>query len=337
MTQAVVETSPKAELHMHLEGALEPQMLLDLAARNHVAIPYKSAAEVFAAYQFDSLQDFLNIYWAGLSVLRTEADYYALTAAYLARARADHVVHSEMFFSPQAHTSRGLPLAPAIDGILAAFADAQATSGMTGGVILVIQRHRTEEDALRMLRETMPWRDRVLGLGLGGPELANPPQKFARAFAVARERGWRSCAHAGEEGPASYVADTLDVLKVDRIDHGVRCENDPDLVRRLADTQIPLTVCPLSNVKLKVFDTLADHNLKRLLEAGLCVTINSDDPPYFGGYVNANYTETAAALALGAAQQRTILENGFKAAFLDAATRARYLADLANHWAGVET
>ncbi|MEJ0071878.1 MAG: adenosine deaminase [Pseudomonadota bacterium] len=219
-----------------------------------------------------------------------------------------------------------------MDGILAAFDDAR---GMTGGVILVIQRHRTEEDALRMIREAMPWRDRVLGLGLGGPELGNPPQKFERAFAAARALGWRTCAHAGEEGPASYVADTLDVLKVDRIDHGVRCEDDPSLVRRLADSQIPLTVCPLSNVKLKVFPRLADHNLKRLLEAGLCVTINSDDPPYFGGYVNANYTETARALDLSPTQQRTILENGFKAAFLEPSIRARYLADLARHGAAM--
>jgi adenosine deaminase len=290
---------------------------------------------VFAAYAFDSLQDFLNIYWAGLSVLRTEADYHALTAAYLARAHADHVVHSEVFFSPQGHTSRDLKLAPALDGILAAFAEARAMTGLTGGVILVVQRHRTEADALRMIEEAMPWRDRVLGLGLGGPELGNPPQKFARAFAAARALGWHTCAHAGEEGPAAYVADTLDVLQVERIDHGVRCEDDPALVRRLAETRIPLTVCPLSNVKLKVFERLADHNLKRLLEAGLCVTINSDDPPYFGGYVNANYTETAAALGLSAAQQRTIIENGFQAAFLDEPTRARHLAAVARHWASV--
>jgi adenosine deaminase len=318
--------APKAELHMHLEGALEPEMLLAFAARNGVAIAYANPEQLRAAYRFDSLQGFLELYWAGLEVLRTAQDFYDLTYAYLARVRQDNVLHVEPNLSPQGHTHRGVPFEAALDGTLQALADGCREFGMTGGLILGLQRHRSEEDALATLEQAKPYRDRILALGLGGPERPHPPTKFARAFAQARDWGWRTVAHAGEEGPAAYVAEALDVLKVDRIDHGVAAEADPALMRRLAETRMPLTVCPLSNVALKVFPRLAAHNLGRLLRAGLCVTINSDDPPYFGGYVNANYAASAAALGLTAAEQFAIARNGFEAAFLDEARRARYLA-----------
>lgn len=318
--------APKAELHMHIEGALEPEMLLGLAARNGVRLPYGDADALRDAYRFDNLQGFLELYWAGLEVLRTARDFYELTYAYMARARADNVLHVEPNLSPQGHTHRGVPLEAALDGALQALTDGCAAFGMTGGLILGLQRHRPEEDALATLEQAKPYRDRILAVGLGGPELPHPPAQFARAFALARDWGWRAVAHAGEEGPAAYVAEALDVLQVDRIDHGVSAETDPALVRRLAERQVPLTVCPLSNVALKVFPSLAQHNLRRLLHAGLCVTINSDDPPYFGGYVNANYTACAEALGLTEAEQFAIARNGFHAAFIDEAQRARYLS-----------
>jgi len=323
-----IRAAPKAELHVHLEGALEPEMLLALAARNNVGVPYRTTDEVRAAFQFDTLQAFLDVYWAGLHVLRTAQDFYDLAFAYLSRARRDNVLHAEPCISPQAHTHRGIAFAAVMDGVLSAVGDACSALGMTGGVILGLQRHRSEEEALAVLEHAMPYRDKILALGLGGPELAHPPAKFARVFAAARDRGWRAVAHAGEEGPASYVAEAVDVLRVDRIDHGVRCEEDPALVRRLAERQIALTVCPLSNVALRVFARLERHNLRRLLHAGIRVTINSDDPPYFGGYVNANYTAAAAALGLTADEQFAIARNSFLAAFIPDDLRASYLQAL---------
>jgi adenine deaminase len=320
--------APKAELHVHLEGALEPEMLLMLAARNRIALPYATPMEVRAAYRFDSLQSFLDVYWAGLSVLRTAQDFYDLTYAYMARVRQDTVLHAEPCISPQGHTSRGVAFGAVMDGVLAAVADARAALGMTGGVILGLQRHRSEDEALAILDQARPYREGILALGLGGPETDHPPAKFARAFATARDLGWYTVAHAGEEGPARYVAEALDVLRVDRIDHGVRCEDDLSLVRRLVDRQVPLTICPLSNVCLQVFPRMEEHNLRRLLHAGLRVTINSDDPPYFGGYVNANYMAAAAALGLTDAEQVTLARNSFLAAFLPEDRRASYLQSL---------
>lgn len=332
MTPSLVEAVPKAELHIHLEGSLEPDMLLALAARNKVEIPYKTADELRAAYDFANLQEFLELYWAGQSVLRTERDFYELTRAYLARARQDNVVHAEAYILPQGHTPRGVPFAAVLDGALAAFAEAQRDVGITGGLILGLNRHESEDAALDVVRQARPWRDRILALGLEGPEKGNPPSKFVRVYDAARDLGWHLTAHAGEEGPPAYIVEALDVLKVERIDHGVRCDRDPLLVRRLADERVPLTVCPLSNVMLKVFPNLAQHNLRRLLRAGLCVTVNSDDPPYFGGYVNANYAQSVKALGLNAAEQQRLVRNGFEAAFIDDELRERYLGDLDRLW-----
>jgi adenosine deaminase len=332
MTLSAVEAAPKAELHIHLEGSLEPDMLLALAARNNVAIPYKNADELRAAYDFANLQEFLELYWAGQSVLRTEHDFYDLTHAYLARAHRDNVVHAEAHMLPQGHTPRGVPFAAVLDGALAAFDDARHAFGMTGGIILGLNRHESQDEALAVLQAARPWRDRILALGLEGPEKGNPPAKFSRAYDQARDWGWHLTAHAGEEGPPEYIVEALDVLKVERIDHGVRCEQAPALVQRLAEQGVPLTVCPLSNVMLKVFPELGQHNLRRLLQAGLCVTVNSDDPPYFGGYVNANYTRSAAALGLSEAEQYRLVRNGFVAAFIDDDLRRRCLRDLDVAW-----
>jgi len=329
--RSLITTMPKAELHMHLEGSLEPEMMFRLAARNGVALPYRSEAEVRAAYRFESLQSFLDVYYAGLTVLRTEADFHDMTLAYLERAHADNVVHAEVFIAPQAHTRRGVRLEEVVEGVDAALMEGARRFGMTTRLIFGLQRQWSEEEALTVLDAAAPYRDRVVGIGLGGPELPHPPQKFIRAFERARAMGWRTVAHAGEEGPAAYVAATLDLLKVERIDHGVRCAEDPALVARLAEVGIPLTVCPLSNVQLQVFSSLAAHNVKRLFDAGLCVTINSDDPSYFGGYVSENFCATQEALDLSMDDVYALARNGFTAAFLDPVDRARYLAGLDEH------
>jgi adenosine deaminase len=321
----LARTMPKAELHMHLEGSLEPELMFKLAARNGIALPYRSEEDLRSAYRFTNLQSFLDVYYQGLRVLLTAEDFHEMTRAYLERAHADRVVHAEVFVSPQAHIRRGVALAAVIEGIHAAFDEAARDYGMTTRLILGIQRQWTEEDALALMDSVQPWRDRIAGIGLGGPELPHPPRKFTRAFERARAMGWHTVAHAGEEGPASYVAESVDALKVDRVDHGVRCEEDPALVARLAQEQIPLTVCPVSNVKLRVFPDLASHNLKRLLDAGLCVTVNSDDPSYFLGYVNDNYTACREALGLTREDLYTLARNSFTAAFIDDAERARHL------------
>jgi adenosine deaminase len=320
---------PKAELHMHLEGSLEPETLLALAQRNGVRLPYADAAALRRAYAFDSLQAFLDLFYLGLTVLQTGEDFYEMTTAYLTRAARENVRHAEVFISPQAHTRRGVPIADVIDNILAAFDDAREAHGMTGGVIAGIQRQFDESDALAMIASLKPWRDRILGLGLGGPETGHPPSKFRRAYAAARtDYGWRTVAHAGEEGGADYVRDALDTLKVDRIDHGVRCDADPDLVRRLADERTPLTVCPCSNIMLRVFPNMSAHNIRKLHEAGLCITVNSDDPPYFGGYINQNYAAIQAALDLSDADLWQMARNSFTSAFMSDDLRSRYLAEL---------
>lgn len=323
--KALIASMPKAELHMHLEGSIEPDLMFRLATRNDIKLNYGSEEALMAAYHFTNLQSFLDVYYAGLAVLRTEQDFYDMTRAYLERAHAENVVHAELFISPQAHTRRGVPLAAVIGGIDAALADGRRDFGMSAGIIIGIQRQWSEEDALEMLESARAFREKILGVGLGGPELPNPPQKFTRAFDRARALGWHTVAHAGEEGPASYVADTVDLLKVDRVDHGVRCEEDPDLVKRLAQMQIPLTVCPVSNVKLRVFPDLAAHNLKRLLKAGLRVTVNSDDPSYFLAYVNENFTGCLDSLALTREEIYALARNSFTSAFLDKPQKARYV------------
>jgi adenosine deaminase len=299
-----------------------------LAARNGITLRYRSEEELRGAYHFTNLQSFLDVYYAGLTVLLKERDFHDMTAAYLHRAHADNVVHTEVFISPQAHTRRGVPLGAVIEGIDAALQAARRDFGLTSRLILGIQRQWSEDEALAMLEAARPWRERVAGIGMGGPEVPNPPRKFARAFERARALGWRTVAHAGEEGPAAFVAETIDVLKVDRVDHGVRCEEDPALVARLAQEQIPLTVCPISNVKLHVFPDLASHNLKRLLDAGVCVTVNSDDPSYFLGYVNDNYLACQEALGLSREDVYALARNSFTAAFLDDAERAKHIAKL---------
>lgn len=320
---------PKAELHMHLEGSLEPATLMELAAANGVRLPYADAAELQRAYSFDDLKSFLDLYYLGLTVLQTSDDFYRMTYAYLARSARDNVRHAEVFLAPQAHLRRGLAMPSFIDPVLAAFADARAAFGITGGLIPVIQRQFDESDALAMIVGLAPWRDTILGIGLGGPEIGNPPGKFSRAFAMARgDYGWRTTAHAGEEGGHDYVRDAVETLAVDRIDHGVRCAEDPALMRLIAERGLALTVCPLSNVMLRVFPDMASHNLRTLYDAGLAVTINSDDPPYFGGYVNENYAAIQAALGFNDDELRRMARNSFDAAFVTEDLRRQYLAEL---------
>ncbi|MGI4797350.1 MAG: adenosine deaminase [Janthinobacterium lividum] len=320
-------TLPKAELHMHLEGSLEPETIMALAVANDVRIPYADAAALRAAYDFTDLQSFLDLFYLGLTVLQTGEDFYAMTRAYLDRAAQDNVRHAEVFISPQAHLRRGIAIDPMMDNILRAFDDVGAERGMTGGVIVGIQRQFDEADALTMLDTLRLWRDRIIGLGTGGPEKGNRPAKFRRAYAVARhDLGWRTTIHAGEEGGADFVCEALDALAVDRIDHGVRCETDPDLMRRLADTGIPLTVCPCSNIMLRVFPTMQAHNIRRLHEAGLCITVNSDDPSYFGGYMNENFAAIQQALGFSDAELWQLARNGFSSAFVAEVDRTRHLA-----------
>jgi adenosine deaminase len=325
----LLRTMPKAELHVHVEGTLEPELIFELAARNGVPLAYPDVDALRAAYAFTDLQSFLDVYYAGASVLRTADDFHAMAMAYYRRAAADRVVHAELFFDPQTHTARGVPIGAVIDGLWGAREEAARTLGVTGGLILCFLRHLPEDDALATLEAALPWRDRLVGVGLDSSERGHPPEKFARAFARAGELGLHRVAHAGEEGPAEYVRTALDVLGVERIDHGVRAVDDPALVRRLAASRVPLTVCPLSNVKLCVYPDMAQHALPRLLEAGVCVTVNSDDPAYFGGYLNANYEALFAAFpSMGRAEAHRLAANSFEASFADGARKAAWRAAL---------
>lgn len=323
---AFIAGLPKAELHLHIEGSLEPELMFELAQRNGVAIPFASVDEVRAAYAFSNLQDFLDIYYQGMGVLRTEQDFHDLTAAYLARARADGVRHVEIFFDPQGHTMRGIAFETIVTGITRALDEAHAKHGMTSKLILSFLRHLSEAEAEATLDEALPFLDRIAGVGLDSSEVGHPPSKFERVFARARNLGLKLVAHAGEEGPPTYVHEALDLLKVDRIDHGNRSLEDPALVARLASEGMTLTVCPLSNLKLCVVGDLADHPLKTMLDAGLAATINSDDPSYFGGYVNANYRAVADALDLSKADLVTLARNSFTGSFLNETDKAGYLA-----------
>ncbi len=305
---------PKAELHLHIEGTLEPELSFALAARNGVALPFRDVETLRAAYDFRDLQSFLDLYYAGASVLRTEQDFHDLARAYLEIAAAEHVVRAEIFFDPQTHAARGIPLATVLDGLERACLEARG-AGVSTGLILCFLRHLSEAEAFATLEEALPHRDRILGIGLDSSERGHPPEKFARVFARCRELGFRLVAHAGEEGPAANVAGALDALGAERIDHGVRCLEDPALVARLARERIPLTVCPLSNVRLRVFDRMDDHVLPRLLEAGVLATINSDDPAYFGGYVTRNFETASEALGLGPEDAVRLARNSLEAAF----------------------
>jgi adenine deaminase len=313
---ALLRAMPKAELHIHIEGSLEPELIFALARRNGVALAYPSVAALRAAYAFSDLQSFLDIYYAGASVLLVEEDFYDMGMAYFARAAADNVVHAELFFDPQTHTDRGVPFAFVIDGLSRACAQAARAYGIDASLILCFLRHLSEEAALSTLEEALPHRDKFIGVGLDSGERGNPPGKFARVFARAGELGLHRVAHAGEEGPPAYVAAALDVLHAERIDHGVRCLEDASLVARLARDRIPLTVCPLSNVKLCVYPDLAHHPLKTLLDAGICATVNSDDPAYFGGYIDRNFLATFEALPLGPKDAYTLARNSFEASFV---------------------
>lgn len=328
----LVEDLPKTELHLHIEGSLEPSMVMELARRNKVDFPHATEAELLATYEFDNLAGFSKVYQSNSRVLRTERDFNELTQAYMRRVRQDNVRHAEIAFAPQGASSRGVDPVMALEGVLAGFEEAKAEHGMTGGIIIGCQRHRGIDDAMRMLDQVRPYRDRIMAIGLASLEVGNPPSIYRRLFEEARELGWKAVAHAGEEGPPEYIWEAIDILKVDRIDHGVRCEEDPTLMRRLAEQQIPLTVCPLSNVYLKVFPTLERHNVARLLRAGLCVTINSDDPPYFGGYVNENYIQSQAALGFGDAELVQLARNSFVGAFMDDTERQRHLAEIDAVW-----
>lgn len=316
---------PKAELHLHIEGTLEPELAFALAARHGITLPYPSVEALRRAYEFTDLQSFLDIYYAGASVLREEQDFFELTQAYLRRARAQGVVHAEIFFDPQTHTARGIAFETVLAGIRRALLRAERDSGITHRLIMCFLRHLSAEDAMRTLEQALPHRDAIAAVGLDSTELGVSPSKFVAVFERARDAGWAAVAHAGEEGPAANITAALDLLKVRRIDHGVHCEEDSRLMSRLARERIPLTVCPLSNVKLRVFDRMEHHNLKRLLDAGLCVTVNSDDPAYFGGYVLENFLAVQRALALTRPEIATLARNSFEASLLEPAAQRRWI------------
>ena len=322
---ALAAAMPKAELHMHIEGSLEPELIFQLAQRNKVPLAWKSVDQLRQAYAFTDLQSFLDIYYAGASVLLNEQDFYDMTYAYLQRANDDNVKHVEIFFDPQTHTERGIAFETVLNGITRALDEARAQWGLTGGLIICFLRHLSEQDAFATLEQALPYRDRLLGVGLDSSERGHPPEKFARVFASCRELGLHIVAHAGEEGPPEYISAALDLLKAERIDHGVRCVEDELLVQRLAREKVPLTVCPLSNVKLRVFDRLQDHNLLHLLDAGILATVNSDDPAYFGGYVNDNFEALIKALPVQPHHLKQLARNSFAAAFLPPETKRAYL------------
>ncbi|HEY4177514.1 MAG TPA: adenosine deaminase [Kofleriaceae bacterium] len=326
----LIQKLPKVELHLHIEGSLEPEMMFSLAAKHGVALPYASVDAVRAAYNFHDLQSFLDLYYAGCAVLCDRRDFYALAMAYFTRAHADNVVHAELFFDPQSHTDRGIAMEVVIGGLRDAMKDAHERYGISSNLILCFLRHLSEEAAQKTLDEAMPFLSELAGVGLDSGERGNPPEKFARVFAKARELGLRAVAHAGEEGPAAYISSALDVLKVERIDHGVRCTEDPALVDRLVREHIPLTVCPLSNLKLCVVKDLKEHNFATLLRKGVVVTINSDDPAYFGGYIGENYRATAAALDLTAAELVQCAENAVRASFLPGPAKTALLARISD-------
>ena len=321
----LLRTAPKAELHIHIEGSLEPELIFALSQRNGIDIPYANVEELRRAYAFSNLQSFLDIYYAGASVLITEQDFYDMAWAYLLKAQADHVIHTEIFFDPQTHTARGVAMKTVIDGLYRACQDAKAKLGVSASLILCFLRHLSEEDAFATLEDALPHRDKFIGVGLDSSELGHPPEKFARVFARCRDLDLHLVAHAGEEGPPAYIWSALDVLKVERVDHGVQSTRDASLMKRLAAERVPLTVCPLSNQKLCVFPNLADHNLGQLLDAGLCATVNSDDPAYFGGYMNDNFLQTFAATGLTAQHAYTLMRNSFEASFLEPAAKRAML------------
>lgn len=324
----LINKLPKAELHLHIEGSFEPELMFEIARRNNLNIRFKSVDEVKRAYNFHNLQSFLDIYYEGAGVLLHERDFYDLTYAYLKRCQEDRVVHTEIFFDPQTHTDRGVPFATVFNGIHNALTDAEKEWGITSHMIMCFLRHLSEEAAFKTLEESLPFKKHIIGVGLDSGEVGHPPSKFTRVFEAAMKEGYLTVAHAGEEGPPSYIWEAMDLLKVKRIDHGVRALEDDALMERIVKEKMALTVCPLSNLKLKVFNKLSDHNLKKLLQRGVKVTINSDDPAYFGGYANQNYLETAEALDLSAEELKTLAINSFEASFLSPAQKQKWIAEI---------
>ncbi|WP_298864525.1 adenosine deaminase [uncultured Gimesia sp.] len=319
---------PKAELHLHIEGTLEPELALRLAEKNQIDFPYQTVEQMQAAFDFTDLQSFLDLYYASISVVRTEEDFHDLTLAYLKKAASQNVRHTEIFFDPQSHTDRDIPFETVLNGITSALKQGQTELGISSQLILSFLRHLSAESAMEILQQALPFREQIIGVGLDSSELGHPPSKFANVFAEARRHGFRVVCHAGEEGPPEYITEALDLLHAERIDHGVRCMEDAALIARLAKEQIPLTVCPLSNVRLCVFKTMSEHPLKRMLDAGLLVTVNSDDPPYFGGYVNENFAAIQQSLDLTQADLIKLAQNSFAAAFLSDEEKQKLMAEL---------
>jgi len=326
--EVFVRGLPKTDLHMHIEGSIEPQLMLDLAARNGLKLRWDTAEALRGAYQFRNLQSFLDLYFEGCKGLVTERDFHDVTRAYLRRAHQDGVIRAEMFIGPQSFTERGTPIEALMSGVLGAMQEARREHDMSVGLMISVHRHRTEPEAMAVLDQVMPWKDDIIGIGMGGAEIGNPPSKFVRFFRAARDRGFRITVHAGEEGPAAYVREALELLHVDRIDHGNTCLADPDLVRELATRRIPLTVCPLSNLRLQVVPSMQDHPLKVLMAHGLHVTVNSDDPPYFDGYVTENLLACRDALGLSPEEIVRLVRNGLEAAFVTEEERQVLLARL---------
>lgn len=321
---------PKAELHLHIEGTLEPELLFKLAERNKLTLPYGSIEEAHRAYQFENLQSFLDVYYAGAKVLQTEEDFFDLTWSYLEKAHRQNIRHIELFFDPQTHTKRNIEFETVITGIRSALLQAQKQFNITSHIIMCFLRDLSEASAFQTLQQALPFKNEIIAVGLDSAEINNPPSKFQAVFEEARKNGFLTVAHAGEEGHSNYIWQALDLLKVQRIDHGVRCLEDNTLVQKLIEEQIPLTVCPLSNIKLRVFKTMKDHPLKIMLEKGLCVNVNSDDPAYFGGYVNENMLAAAKALKLNQNEIYQLAKNSFQASFLENNIKNRYLKELAN-------
>ena len=325
MDLKTIEALPKAELHLHIEGSLEPEMMFGLAERNGIALPYASTQEIHKAYEFTNLQSFLDLYYAGAGVLQTSQDFYDLTWAYLKRCKEDHVVHTEIFFDPQTHTERGVAFETVIEGIHTALADGKEKLSISSHLILCFLRHLPEKSALKTLDEALPYKEYFIGIGLDSSEAGFPPEMFERVFAKARKADLIPVAHAGEEGPPEYIHQALDLLKVARIDHGVRAVEDKALMERLIRERMPLTVCPFSNVKLKVFENLSDHNILEMLNQDVCVTVNSDDPAYFGGYINANFKGLAQELSMTLEQAKKLAKNSFEASFLSEAQKRKWM------------
>ena len=316
---------PKAELHLHIEGTLEPELMFKLAQKNNITIPYKSIEEVKKAYNFTSLQSFLDIYYAGANVLITASDFFDLTWAYLLTCKAQNVCHVEIFFDPQTHTKRGISFKTIVEGITQALEKAESELGISSFLILCFLRHLSEAEAFETLRESLPFKEKILGVGLDSSEVGHPPSKFQKVFEAAAKEGYKIVTHAGEEGDSSYIWEAINLLHVNRIDHGIRCDEDAKLVEFLIEKQIPLTVCPLSNVKLKAVKSMQEHNILKLLRQGVLVTVNSDDPAYFGGYMNENYEAISEHLEVSKEELKTLAKNSFKASFLSKEQKRHFI------------